>query len=1160
MMATLASGISCLCSTSMAQSQTQLLFKDTFNVTQASDDINSEYTTRQTGVLAPLTYTSTADGATIFSQVGQSDAPNQLKLMGVSATVSVSPDHNFTEGSTFSIDFDLDPGSDDTGSPRSTDWAGISFGKSVQNAFVNSSEGMGILFRSDGRIQSFDGSKALYDGSGDVTIPTNGTFHVRIEAASEGFGGFATTVKLFVNGTQARLDNKSLEHVVTGGFNNNYITFMGLAAEGNQWTHLLDNFEISASGCVDFLTHQADGKQGDVITGTVQVPPSFVTSGSGSVTVTAVNPGVATLEGAVNNQLTLDFVSGGILTNVFQIDVVGGGVAQFVLSNTKGACVGQPLVIRASRAFVANPSFEKNYNATWPHVSSIDNWTGGTGVNDNLADASGPFFDNGTNPDQNRVAFQQGSGSLSQTISGLNPDKQYWLQFFYNARNASVGTSLEIDSFFNGAQLDAIPNVTAVGASKSFNFRNLPFTPGVDTGDISFQNQVSGDVTSLFDGVTIVQRDDNNVVVMNPSFEASGIVSAPGTLTKIAGWTGTGVVGVNFGGAGPYADNGVTPDQDNVAFIQDAGSLKQTLRGLIAGEKYTLTFGYNAPVGGASHLQVTADGATVIDTDVAPVGGSAAYHAASATFTAGNASVVLTFSQTKVGQTVLLDDVRVIGKVSEMPCLDLSPETLQVNIGLTTTIQVVIPPELIATAPAMLKFASADTTVAKLVGADASGNVSLTFNVGDSTTNTLTVLGVARGSTTVFAVSSAGLCVNNNVGVSVVSALVANPSFEAESLPGIGLGPITGWSTTGGSPGINDSTQPFADNGFIPDRKQVAKFSSSGVADQSNSLYQDINSLTAGKHYWLQFWFNVRNCCDNPTIDLSVQFAGTEVGSYLGILPVGGTNSYYFGQIEFTPTQSSGRLEFVTHTVGDATFLLDSVSIVQRDAGQIVVENPSFEASGITPTPGYIQPNHIGGWVGVGQYGIAVSGVGPFADNGTNPDQDNVAFLQGQSSLSQTLEGLTAGQNYTLKFAVNSRSGNAPHVRASVDGAAILDSDITAVGTNNPYTVKSAVFTAAGASAVLTLEQTVAGDETLLLDNVTVVPGGTVNPKLTIVRGANNTVQISWLTATGFTLQSSASLTGTWGDSGLTIQTQGSQSVATATPSVATQFYRLIKK
>src|SRR5262245_1662944 len=82
-------------------------------------------------------------------------------------------------------------------------------------------------------------------------------------------------------------------------------------------------------------------------------------------------------------------------------------------------------------SFVTNPSIEANYNDTYPHYGAIDEWTGGSGVNQ----ADGPFHNNGTPvPDGLRVGFSQGSTTLSQEISGLTPNKQYWIQFQYDSR------------------------------------------------------------------------------------------------------------------------------------------------------------------------------------------------------------------------------------------------------------------------------------------------------------------------------------------------------------------------------------------------------------------------------------------------------------------------------------------------------------------------------------------------------------------------------------------------------------------------------------------------------------------------------------------------------------------------------------------------------
>jgi len=74
--------------------------------------------------------------------------------------------------------------------------------------------------------------------------------------------------------------------------------------------------------------------------------------------------------------------------------------------------------------FVQNPSFESNFNSTWPHYGPIDLWSGGSGVNE----SSGPFHNTPTQiPDQGRVGFIQGNGSIRQTITGLTPGSQYWL-------------------------------------------------------------------------------------------------------------------------------------------------------------------------------------------------------------------------------------------------------------------------------------------------------------------------------------------------------------------------------------------------------------------------------------------------------------------------------------------------------------------------------------------------------------------------------------------------------------------------------------------------------------------------------------------------------------------------------------------------------------
>src|SRR5262245_2144801 len=95
----------------------------------------------------------------------------------------------------------------------------------------------------------------------------------------------------------------------------------------------------------------------------------------------------------------------------------------------------------------------------------------------------------------------------------------------------------------------------------------------------------------------------------------------------------------------------------------------------------------------------------------------------------------------------------------------------------------------------------------------------------------------------------------------VRAGFIANPSFELnypDTWPHYGA--IDSW--VGGS-GVNLADGPFHNGGTpIPDGKQVAFKQGSG------DLAQDITGLTAGKRYWVQFYYDARACCGG-SIDLS---------------------------------------------------------------------------------------------------------------------------------------------------------------------------------------------------------------------------------------------------------------------------------------------------
>lgn len=819
--------------------------------------------------------------------------------------------------------------------------------------------------------------------------------------------------------------------------------------------------------------------------------------------------------------------------------------------------IAPSVALTSAAPAIQNPSFESNYNDVFPHYGPIDSWTGGSGVNE----SGGPFHNPGTEiPDRDRVAFVQGTAALSQEIPGLTPGQQYWVQFWYDARNCCGGT-IDITTKIGETEIDRVGNVrAAVLNNRPYYSRSVPFVAEADSALLTFATTASGDATAVFDAVTIVERDTNNVVVLNPSFEASGTIPAVGELTKIPGWTVSGITGVDDGTAGQASSENI-PEQQLVAFIQGAGSLSQTLAGLVVGETYQVALSYNAKPETAPHIQVKVGDAVLFEEDVTAASPPAAYKSRTVSFVATDLSAILTIAQSKDGADVLLvDNVRVVGEASQpLPPLEISPVAAELAPGQRVTVSIKVPTELLAIKSASLGFRSQNTNVMRLLGASEDGILTLNFAQGATNVQTFEVEAMGRGPARLEVVEAAGLTVERDLAVTVITSFVRNPSFESSAAPaGVGYGAILAWNTPPGGVGINRAAGPFHDNGAIPDREQVA------FLQNTATISQEIAGLSPGKKYWLQFFYNARDCCGG-TINLEVRFAGQTVTNIAQIAPAGDVNPYHFVSVELSPSAPSGLLEFASTAQGDATVLLDAVNIVQRDAGEIVIKNPSFEASGTPASVGYVQPGNLAGWdaSGAGR-GINIDGAGPFSDNGRGTDQDLIAFLQSPgTTLSQALSGFEAGQDYTLIFDVNGRSCCGPEptaYRVAMDDTVLVEEEITPVGAANPYISKYLTFTAAATDSVLKFEHTSpVGDHTLLLDNVRIVKGRVVQaPRLRIAAGGTGEVQIRWPSDSAFVLQSTSALPGGWTAVSTTPTLDGSDNLVIEPITGARKYYRLV--
>ncbi|MCA9172484.1 MAG: lamin tail domain-containing protein, partial [Planctomycetales bacterium] len=148
-----------------------------------------------------------------------------------------------------------------------------------------------------------------------------------------------------------------------------------------------------------------------------------------------------------------------------------------------------PGAISATSPNINNPSFELNSNAEVGY-GQVDGWNaiGTTGINPSTSGQS-PFADNGQTPDGRQIAFIQGRGSLSQTITGLEIDAEYQVELHYNARNC-CGATPTISVSFGGQVLLAPTNVEPVEGT-DYHVAIMPFTATAESGQLLIRNVAS---------------------------------------------------------------------------------------------------------------------------------------------------------------------------------------------------------------------------------------------------------------------------------------------------------------------------------------------------------------------------------------------------------------------------------------------------------------------------------------------------------------------------------------------------------------------------------------------------------------------------------------------------------------------------------------------
>ena len=307
------------------------------------------------------------------------------------------------------------------------------------------------------------------------------------------------------------------------------------------------------------------------------------------------------------------------------------------------------------------------------------------------------------------------------------------------------------------------------------------------------------------------------------------------------------------------------------------------------------------------------------------------------------------------------------------------------------------------------------------------------------------------------------------------SVTVNNPSFES---PDISTGThqtggVTGWTTSGA--GLND--HGGFDGGNAADGSQDA-FIQGGNAYISQSI-----SFPQTSAYTVTFY--AKNRPGYATEDFKVEMDGTLLQTINAP-----DNWTRYDVLAYNVSAGSHTLKFtgINSGGGDRTFLLDNVSIVISNApppSPAPVINGSFEGPDIAS--GNWQ-NTVSSWDVTGSAGISDHGgfYGTYTPDGV-PDGQQVGFIQGGSSLSQTVNFPTAG-SYAVKFYAAQRNGYPPEqIRVQIDGVTINTYEpSTTAPTFTLY--KSSTFSVTAGNHVVKFEgyNPYGGDRSIILDMVSI--------------------------------------------------------------------------
>ncbi len=278
-------------------------------------------------------------------------------------------------------------------------------------------------------------------------------------------------------------------------------------------------------------------------------------------------------------------------------------------------------------------------------------------------------------------------------------------------------------------------------------------------------------------------------------------------------------------------------------------------------------------------------------------------------------------------------------------------------------------------------------------------------------------------------------------------------------------------------------------------------------------------AATAGNGEVLLTW----NAAANVT-GYNVKRASISGGPYLLVgSSVTGTN-FTDGTVT-----NGGTYYYVVSALRTNGESFNSIEVRASPTMPSLVPNFGFE----TPSVGAYQYNPSGAsWTFTSQSGANGSGIAAndsafTSANPNAPQGVQVAFLQGTGAISQAIQGLVSGMNYTVTFAAaqrNYQQNGGQTWNVTVNGAVV--GSFAPPRSATSYANYTATFTATAPSQTLAFVGTDAhgGDNTVFLDNVQITQVLPTAPADLVATAGNGFVSLDWnggTNATGYNISRS---------------------------------------